>query len=128
MLLTVVNQEVAIVDLIEVRVCIESLKLLLLPLSLFLLLLFPSFFLSLAAFLLAALELFLAFLALFLSLLLFFFPLLFLLLSILDTFFDPGHPFDVSDFDLLSLIGEEALVKFLTQFALALADFLNLTT
>ena len=123
MLLAVLQQEVAHVDLVQIRVSVQSLKLSLFPLTLLFFGLLPALFLSLLPLLLSLLHLFNLLLTLLLPLLLLFLPLTLLLLSLNHSLLDPLHPFDLLDFNELLLVGEQLGVEFLTILVLALSEF-----
>lgn len=106
LLLAVLQQEVAHVDLVQIRVSVQSLKLSLFPLTLLFFGLLPALFLPLLPQFLSLLHLFNLLLTLLLPLLLLLLPLTLLLLSLNHSLFDPLHPFDLLDFNELLLVGE----------------------
>lgn len=126
LLLAVVDEEVAQVDLVEEGVNVEALQLTLLPLPLPLLLLSASLLLQSYALLLLLLSLLLPLLSLLLPTFLLLFPLFSLLFALNKLLFNTGHPFDLPNLDLLKLVGEEFPIELVPQGQLALADFFDL--
>ena len=123
LLLAVLQQEVAHVDLVQIRVSVQSLKLSLFPLTLLFFGLLPAFCLPLFPQFLSLLHLFNLLLTLLLPLLLLLLPLTLLLLSLNHSLLDPLHPFDLLDFNELLLVGEQLGVEFLAVLVLALSEF-----
>jgi hypothetical protein len=122
LLLTVLQKEVAHVDLVKVRVHVQSLKLSLFPLTLLLFGLLPAFLLPLFPLFLSLLHLLDLLLSLLLPLLLLFLPLTLLLLTLNHSLLDPLHPFDLLDLDELLLVGEQLGVELLSVLVLALSE------
>lgn len=104
LLLAVLQEEVAHIDLVKIRVHIQALKLCFFPLALLLIFFLPALIFSLLPLLLSLLHLFDLLLALILSLFLLFLPLALLLFALNHALLDALHPFDLMDLDELFLI------------------------
>jgi hypothetical protein len=122
LLLAVLQQEVAHIDFIKIRVHVESLKLSLFPLTLLVFNLLPALFLPLLPLLLSLLHLINLLLSLLLPLLLLFLPLSLLLLTLYHSLLNPLHPLDLLDFNELLLVGEELRVELLPVLVFALSE------
>ena len=126
LLLAVFYQELALINLIQVRVDVETLELGLFPLFLPLFLLLESLFFALLSGFLSSLGLFNTLLAFFFPSLLVLFPLSFGFSTLKDTVFKALEELYVPDLDLLSFICEQFLIEVLTILILDRAKLLDL--
>lgn len=127
LLLAILQEEVAHINLIKIRVHVQALKLSLFPLTLLLFLFLSALLLSELPLLFSLLHLFNFLLTLLLPLLLLFLPLTLLLFAFNHSLLNTLHPFDLMNLNKLFLIGEEPDVEFLSVLILALSQLLDLS-
>lgn len=126
LLLAVLQQEVAHIDLVKIRVHVQALKLSFFPLALLLFLFLPALLLSLLPLLLSLLHLFDLLTALLLPLLLLLLPLTLLLFVFNHALLDSLHPLDLMYLNELLLVREQPRVELLSVLVLAGSHLLDL--